>query len=526
MATTDRQILLEDGPWSEMIDNTAPTTRKEGAYQYGQNVYPQDPEIGGQLVGRPGSRMMGGLVAVGGSINGIGQFSSPTAGELTVCVSAGALYVFDWTTESWSLAVSLATIVAAGANLVTTTSELVSLINAFDKLVVSDGLYSPFLWDGTIGGGITPLPNCPALYGPPTVYQARLFGIAQDDRRKMVWSEADDPTTGYEAGGFNNAWVIRQTDPHTLTALVGTNVGIVIFRERSVTMATGNVGENFASADTEEAIDSTIGTRTPWAVVEVAGNIVFLDADLRPHAVLPGAVGVRPCWQGFRETLRQGPTRAIDSFCSATYWAATGLVLFSVPDVALQNNMLLVLQVVGGQLPRPAAVWNGWGIADDETHVIAMVKRPTVIEANYFEVLVRGMYSGHAYMFGGLDDEPFLTDDLLYDMGTIPVEHLVRCQPLGYATKREKIFDRIDVAVRTDMVLEISSVTPRGTAPDPQVITLASSEPDLEVHGDVGIDQQARWIQPIIRHQAVGERFSLVAVTVTGYATDDDPPIP
>jgi hypothetical protein len=536
MARTDREFRLEDGPWVEMQDTLSPTARKEGSYLYAQNVYPQDPELGGQMAGRPGSRPMGappaeGVVigGLGNSANGITQFSSPTHGELSVCASAGSLYVYDWTTEAWTMGVSQADIVAAGANLGAGSAAIISLTNAFDKLVVSDGTYNPFLWDGTIGGGVTPLPNAQPLYGPPTLYQGRLFGISGFDLRKMIWSEPDDPTTGYEAGGYNNAWTLRQTDPHTLTRLVGTNQGIVIFREHSITMALGDVGENFASASTSESIDSTVGTKTPYAVCEVGANIAFLDANLRPHIVLPGAVGARPCWQGFREELWNGPARAIDNRCSAVYWSALNLVLFAVPDGFNKRNLLLVLNVVANDIPRPAGVWLGWAIGSDQTHVIAILRRPVIYSDSSMQVLVRGMWpSGRVYQFGHPDDDPFLTDDAVVNAGLVPIEHVFRTQPLGHSTKRDKIFDRVDLTWRADddANIEVQTISPLGES-DPQTVSLTPVDDyATESHGAIGIDVQARWTQVRIRHARPGEQFGLVAVTVTGYATDDDPPIP
>jgi hypothetical protein len=114
----------------------------------------------------------------------------------------------------------------------------------------------------------------------------------------MVWSEADSPTTGYEAG-FSNAWTIRQTNPHSLTRLYGTNQGLVVFRARSITMAVGDVGDDtFQSSDSQEAIDATMGTRSPWAVVELGMNLVFSERGLEAVPDPAGRHGCDPLLAG------------------------------------------------------------------------------------------------------------------------------------------------------------------------------------------------------------------------------------
>jgi hypothetical protein len=176
MAVTDRQLMLEDGPWNQMIDSLAPTARKEGAYKRGQNVYPMDSDVGESLVGRPGTRVAGNrLVTFPSYVQCVVQFSHGSD-ETTVAVAGGELYTFDWTAETWTKVVTTANLTTAGVTL--SAVPRVACVTFGDSLFVSDQNNTPFLWNGTTGaGGLTKLTNCPPLYGQPTVHQARIFGI-------------------------------------------------------------------------------------------------------------------------------------------------------------------------------------------------------------------------------------------------------------------------------------------------------------------------------------------------------------
>lgn len=531
MAVVDRLVPLEDGPFTRMIDSPNPVTRVEGAYTLGQNVYPQDPELGEELVGRPGSRPLGGSFGATNAhaVNGLGQFRTATA-DFTVAIYAGEIYTLDWTTEAWTKQVTTADLTTAGISLQTTSAERFAMVPAFDQLLVSGGIDAPFLWDGTAHGGLTALTACPPLYGVPTVHQARLFGIKATDRRTMVWSEADDPTTGYETGGFTNAWTLRQTDPYPLTRLVGTNQGLVIFREQSCTLAVGDVGTlEFQSSDTQEAIDAKVGTKTPWAVVEIGRNIVFLDALLRPHLIRPGATGVVPLWHDFRTTLRNGAHRSVDQWSHGVYYTPANLILFAVPQEDYQVDMMLVLSAAT-ETPTPVAVWNGWGAESGENlHVMTMVRRPTLSGVtDPVPTLIRAAWPTNlVYLHGNPDDDTFLTDDITAAGLTQPIYHLVYGQPLGYSAKREKVFDRLDVSFRANTAQSalLWVRTARGDS-DPLTVAVNATVSEAEVKASLGLDEQARWIAPRIAHQVAGERFGLVAFSVTAYASDDDPKAP
>src|SRR2546430_9136670 len=106
---------------------------------------------------------------------------------------------------------------------VLSTTAAIDAVNFANKLIITDGINTPVAYDGT---SFTVLTNCPVLFGPPTVYYAKLFGITASDHHQLVWSEENDPTTGYTAGGFNNAWILGQTKQDAITRLLGTNAAL------------------------------------------------------------------------------------------------------------------------------------------------------------------------------------------------------------------------------------------------------------------------------------------------------------
>lgn len=538
MASVDTLVPIADGPWSGMLDAISPTTKAKGKYLLGQNIYPLDPQIGEGVIGRPGVRAMG---AIGGSVGarrsqGYYDFTKRSGVSYTIRVVGGKFETLDWASETWANVLTTAQLTAAGITL--DADATVSFLTFSDKLIVSDGVNKPWMWDGTTGAGLTLLANAPVMYGPITAYAGRIWGVKKIETSTMVWSEVDDATIGYEAGGYNNAWTITQTDPNRLYRLIGTNEALYVLRARSATIVSGQVTSTFSSAATRDSLSDTIGTMSPFAVVVQDLNVVVIDADMHPQLLRPGGAGFTELWTALRETLKRVPrTPAMLEKCQSVLYTPASLLLFSIPDRdALEPNMLLVYDVKG-EIPMPVAIWRGWEIT-----AMGMVKNPTSGKPYLFH----GDSTGWTYLHGNPEDhvEGPWDDELV--TGTVPIDHIFESQALGFQIETEKIFDRIDVSIRaaTTMTLEISAETPRGTS-EPQTIFVdpGFSGWDLalwddmlwdvdevlgtqESHGDVGVDLQARWIKVRARHRTLGQQFGLVALGVTAYRTDNDPEIP
>jgi hypothetical protein len=536
MATADREYPIPDGPWSKMIDSISPSTREDGACLLLQNAYPLDPALGDGIVGRPGFTAMGDQLGSSGRrrVQATGQFTKQNGTEYTVAIVGGHFYTYNWGTDAWTEVVTNANLATASITLSQTAKVALTPYN--NTLHISDGVNLPWTWDGQSGtAGLVSLTNSPVLYGRPAVHQGRLFGIKASDPTTFVWSEVNAANTGYESGSYGNAWTIAQTDPNRLYHLIGTNEGLLVLRARSATAAGGGVSSSFSSEATREGISETTGTASPWAAVWSGTTLLTLDADLRPHAYRNGSLGFTPIWGPFRETIKEVPrTPSLVGLCLGVDYRPADLVLLAVPEKnQTECTMLLVFSMKTG-VPTPVAVWRGFTMTD-----LAMVKNATGEP-----VLVHGDTDGYVYRHGNPEDAAPWDDE--FAGGAVAIRHVLECQALGYAIKREKVFDRIDIAVRalSTMTLSVSAITPYGSAAA-QTVTVQSGvagwdlalwdemlwDPDVslstqEAHGEVGIDLNARWIKPRIVHETLGEQFGLVGLTVTAYPASDDPEAP
>lgn len=531
MAATDVEIPLEDGPYDGMLDSISPTAKSAGKYLLGQNVYPLDPEMGEAIVGRPGVRQMGQQLA--GRVQGKYLFQRSSGAAFNVAIAGGHFYTLDWANELWVEVISLANLAAAGIVL-DALSQVAFVTTADDRLFVSDGINKPWLWDGTAGGGLTALVNAEPMYGQPRLYYARIVGIVALEPDTIIWSETDSPTTGYRAGGFNNAWAPTQNDPGRLYALIATNSTLYAFRAESVLPLNGPPGPNFSTDNTQDSVSDTLGTLAPFATILHDVNVIALDQEMHPQFFRPGGAGFIPLWREFRQTLRQlSKDPVLMQKCMTVFYPLASLYLIAVPDSgSAECNMLLVYDGKG-ELPKPVAVWRGW-----EMTSLAILEN-----VNGQPFLFHGDSTGRVYLHGNPDDAaPW--DDFLAT-GTVPIEHIFEQQPQGYSIKREKIFDRIDLALRglNQMTLLVSASTPRGQSAE-QVVVAGTSFQGFDVilfdvgvfdpgagttqetHADCGIDLEGRWIKAKVRHQTLGEQFGLEAISITGYSTDNDPEVP
>lgn len=551
MATADQLLEIEDGPWNGQVDSISPTAKEPGKYDLGQNIYPLDPALGDGVVGRPGVRQLGAILGTVGNRRGQGtfQFSKTNGAEYTVQITGGKFYTLNWITEVWTEVLTAANLAAAaGGAVVLDPNVKFAFLTFNDLLIVSDGVNKLWSWNGTTGGGVTLLTNSEAMYGQIRNYYARIFGISAANPDTILWSETDTPNTGYRLGGFNNAWSLRQTNPQRLYSIITTEDAIYCLRARSGTTIRGIPGPSFSSNGTKESLSDTIGTVSPFTTIMHDVNVMALDADAHPQMLRPGGAGFIPLWRQFRETTRRiSKDPAFLAKCMTVYYPPLQVLLVALPDSgANECNMLLVYDAKGAATETgwsgirepvvPTAIWRGWDMT-----TLAVVKNQ-----NGQPYLLHSDQNGYVYLHGNPDDAAPWDDNLA--TGTVAIEHILELQPLGYSVKKEKIFDRIDISGRslTPMTLEISATTPRGKAAA-QIIVLGQSflgfdsgifdDPStvfdpaaitgtLDTHGSVGLDLEARWIKPKIRHQTLGEQFGITALTVAAFATDNDPAIP
>jgi hypothetical protein len=525
MARTDSAISLEDGPFTGQVDS--------GVYQAGklrvaQNVYPQDPMVGERVIGRPGFYQLGGTLP--GRLQGFAQFNGAGVGELSVAVSAGRVFRMAAGATTWVEPFTTADMTTAGVALSTGTAALgfqvgflTVYVGGIAQLMISDGVNKPFLWNGSPGSGsLTPMPNCPVLYGPPTLYQSRVFGIKAADRLTMVWSETDNPLIGYDiAGGYGDVWSVRQTDNRPLSLVIGTNAGLFIARERSTTSAYGDVGPNFSSAATKDAVSGDVGTSFPFSGCVSGTNILLLDATCRPQMHRQGGQGYVPLWHDLRAHVAQSASNMNPQWGQGLVYPPANVALFLVPSTAgTALNQLWVYDLSGS---TPVAVGT-WSVGDTtgQTTVIGMV---TLFNSALGQVptLLVGDTTGHVYALADPNMRTVWNDQ--WASGTVPIAHAIETGELGYSTKRDKVFDRLDLAgeAPTQQTLSVSVIAP-GMSMAAQTVVIPASSDDQ--HVEVGLDAAGRWARVHIDHAVLGEQFGVSALTLTGYPTDDDPPVP
>jgi hypothetical protein len=245
----------------------------------------------GTLIRRDG--FQGLTAATGTTIQHITQFDRSNGTRQTVGIIDGAIYTYNWSTNVWAQQVSNANIVTAGGALDTSTSNVYTVILA-DQLIISDGTNVPIMWNGATGAGsITNLANCPVLYGQPVIYYAKLFGIKSTERTAIVWSEENDPTTGYEAGGFNNSWTLAQTGTQILEALAGTNQALFFWRRDSIGQIRGAVTTTFVSDGVVDGVSNSVGTQAVRSIFLHENKIYFVDQLGRPRFFFIGGTDVQ-----------------------------------------------------------------------------------------------------------------------------------------------------------------------------------------------------------------------------------------
>ncbi len=515
--------LLEQMSFDGMVDSLDKQVSDPRKALLLQNVYPQDPEFGAGVVGVPGFRLTS-STQLGSSGNRTTQrtyqFTQLDGTERTVGFVGGKMYTYDWGARGWT------EVTLSGVSL--NTSAKIFCTTFADKLVVNpnDGTNKMFTWDGTT---FTSLTNSSTVFGQPVVHYAKLFGIKWAERSTFIWSEENDPTTGYEAGGFNNAWTLGQTDQEPLHVLYATNEALYYFRARSIGGISGSVTTNFTTTGTHDGVSETVGSISPAAIMAHGRNIYFLSARGRPHVIRPG-LGVTPLWRAARETIAEIPQAQL-SKAVAVDDTTTSHILFGVAEI-LQTNPTIHLAYrynddEPGRLSTFSGVWRGYTFQSFD-----MVK-----DGDLTPTIIHGSTDGYLYDHGQPTDA--LRDHALKS-GTVGIEHIVEGTSLGYDTREDKIFDRMDVSLRAQNSLTglvFSYTTPGGTS-TLSALTIAGgfavfgtavfgtdvfAALGTEAHKALGLNGYGRWIRPKVVHQTAGEQFGFNGWTVEAFPEGLDP---
>lgn len=300
------------GPFKGMRSTMMGSADPEFA-EWIHNGYILDPYNGGPVTGRPGRRpyptaVVNTLVGVGSdpkAVQLLAVWTDPSGqGQVAVAIVDGHFYttktpVGASSAPGWNESVSVGQLATAGITLSATKGYYACQFNG--KLVICDNAQA-FTWDGTADpgsatGGITHLTNAGSdFYGRPTVYADKLFFI-RSSQRAIVWSEEGDETTGYEAGGFANAWDLRQTSQEPITSLIGMNESLDFIRRGSIGSVYGGEASAFQSTTTIDAVSGTVGSDCPEGVCLAGDTVFFIDHDGRPACYIKGSSNIIPLYQ-------------------------------------------------------------------------------------------------------------------------------------------------------------------------------------------------------------------------------------
>lgn len=524
------------GPVTRIVDSDAPDATGPGVIAYAGNCVLVQDDLGPVLTGRPGLIQRGGqLGAVAGRTGQwLGQFTTSAGTTTTVAVVNGSIWTYDWATETWAEVVSAANLTSAAVTLSATAKVYATQVG--DRLVFSDGTNTAFSWDGTTGvGGLTKLSNAPVFYGPIVTYYGKLFGIKNTDRVTIVWSEEGDEETGYETGGYNNAWALRQTDADPLTALAATNDQLIAFRRSSTTSIRGAVSDAFSTTGTRDGVSASIGTASPASVFAWDNFVYFLGSDRHLYRVGPG--GIEEVGQGHRGGLAAVPVSKLGSAEAFAWYGAPDQRFLGFGVVEDSQTYLSRYFMLDADTGRAAGTWFGmltqrWGLVEDT-------------EGQLWTACLSGATSasatdGYCYTMGLLNGAIWVDQFATADEA---ITHVVQSGFLGWDETVTKLWDRCDLSLilKTDLSLAtLSYVTPTGASTAqtlPTVGGAAGSKWDqflwntgtwadsaaIEQKVSVGWNGQGRWLQMTLAHDTAGEQFGFQSARVWAIPLDTNP---
>jgi hypothetical protein len=185
-------------------------------------------------------------------------------------IAGGDLHEYNWQTPGWT------TVDLSAQSIVIDSSAKVDFCVSRGRLIVSDGVNTPWMWDPS-GPTYTTLTNAPVADGCEVYYDKVFFFDIPGSENEFQWSDEALPTDGY--AGDNQAWEFAQTDTGRLTALAALNTKLVVFKQDSIAEVRGQIDENFATDAVREGISETEGCMAQRSVIVVDSDVYYLSVN-------------------------------------------------------------------------------------------------------------------------------------------------------------------------------------------------------------------------------------------------------
>jgi hypothetical protein len=508
-----------------MTDTVEPQTARPNRAQLLRNCYATTTDVGVAVVGIPGFEQAGTQQGSVGARTSqwVGQFNTTNGTKRSLWVINGTVQEYNHGTDSFTQRLSNAQI-----GTFSTTARVYGCVFN-DYLILSDGVNDAIAWDGTSGGGVTVLTNCPVIYGQPVVYYSKLFVISASERDTILWSEEGTPNTGYDAGGYSNAWNLGGTYAETINALVATNEYLGVIRPRSTTAIYGAVNDEFKSTGTRNAVSERLGTTSPGGVLTTDEGTFVLDADGRPQFWGRGSgyIADPALWADCETHVRTIPRASLPN-TEIIADDTAGLIWMGVPESGQTYPTLWLLYERG---VRPSLV----GVAGDFTS-----QRTGVWEdaSGVRRVVHTGVDDGYCYLHGTADGTIW---DRGFASGTLTLDQTLTFVVPTADTVQDQYFDRLTLesSAQDDMQLTIDAQTPEGLSA-PLVATLQGGGSGLvwDVGNwdeaswagtavnqklDCNLHVRGRWATIRIRHGTLGAQFNLTRALIETFVDGREP---
>lgn len=526
-----------------MRDALEPTSADPSRALLIENSYATQTGSTQAIVGIPGFDWLYGAGSggvAGDQVQWVGQFTKTTGTQMSVSVCSGQIHKRTYGALGFTDPTTVITTAnLTSASLTLSSTARVYCVTFFNKLFVTDGINTPFLWDGTTNGGLTKLSNCPVIFGQPVVHYSKVVGIKAGEPDVIVWSEEADATTGYEAGGFNNAWSLPGSKGERINALAASNDYLGILRPRSTTTVLGAINADFNTSGTRASVSEMTGAGGAGATLVLDEGVVTVDSDGRPQFWAKGVGYTQdpPMWQDCANTIAPITHSGVQHIQVAVD-ENSNLIWIGIPTGGTSTlDKFLLFERTGGVPSFVGTVnaksWTGAGrigVWTDESSV------PHIVTS-----FVGGVAFPTVFIHGNQSDGPWSWN--IY--GTEhEIPHTVTAAHMGNDIAEEKAFSEFEIEVMLDT--RLSDVT--FSFKTPNVINSNVNSTDFALDASlydvalwdvatyfgasvntryrIGTNEWGRWLLPTIVHDELNERFALIRCQAIAFRSSRYPEIP